>query len=106
MSNNKLPEVGEFWETFEYRHKVLFVDATNCLCMTANGSWVINKRSVMASCWRHLHWCKSFDDAEPKPVSEEIEFREYICGQELKWLYWTPSNATPTGAVRKVKVSK
>jgi len=109
MTNNKLPEVGEFWEAYSsgYRHKVLFREGDSCLTKTSTGIWAVNQSKIIASDWTHLPWCKSFDDAEPKPQTEEIEFREYIIsGKELRWLVSAPSDAIPTGLVRKVKVVK
>ncbi len=105
VKSNKLPEVGEFWETQGYRRKVLSVSGRQFVTIMNDGFLQLWTFSVLRE-WTYLPWCKSFDDAEPKPVSEEIEFREYICGLELKWLSWVPADAIPTGLVRKVKVAK
>jgi len=106
VTNNKLPEVGEFWEYAGYRRKILAVHRNECVTLRPDVGLQIQSARMISDNWKHLPWCKSFDDGEPKPVTEEIEFREYICGQELKWLSWTPADAIPTGLVRKVKVKK
>ena len=104
---DKLPEVGEFWDSgCGYRRLVLFRDDSDCLVRDRQGDWEIQFRSDIKDNWTYLPWCKSFDDAEPKPVTETVEFREYICGQEIKWLSWAPADAIPTGLVRQVKVKK
>jgi hypothetical protein len=107
MTNNKLPEVGEFWDTGGgFRTKVIFREGARCLVREKGGDWKIYSATYIAMGFTYLPWCKSFDDSEPKPQTEEVEFNEYICGQELKWLSWVPADAIPTGLVRKVKVSK
>jgi hypothetical protein len=84
----------------------MFTHQDDCVFLRAGGGLAITSQSNASKNWTYLPWCKTFDDAEPKPQTEEIEFREYICGQELKWLSWVPADAIPTGLVRKVKVVK
>ena len=104
--SSKLPEVGEFWEIHGYRRKVAMKSNSKCVMQSWDGDLSIQPVQVVVDNWTHLPWCKSFDDAEPKPVTETVEFREYICGQEIKWLSWVPADAIPTGLVRQVKVTR